>query len=123
MISYEQGQRILALRETVVAHFDANDWDEVGLLTGFSDPIHNHPRLLRSLSFGDEDYAGCALAMIRNIAEHDDKAFRLLSGTRTPSTLVKRTMYRPSRPSGRSHSHRASFKSRSLRPSNGIWLH
>lgn len=75
MISYELGQRILALREAIVAHFDANDWDEVGLLTGFSDPIHSHPRLLRSLSFGDEDYAGCALAMIRKIAESDANAF------------------------------------------------
>ena len=76
MINYELGQKILALRETVVAHFDANDWDEVGLLTGFSDPIRKHPRLLRSLSFGDEDYAGNALAMIRQIAEHDSKAFQ-----------------------------------------------
>lgn len=75
MISYEFGQRILALRETVVAHFDAGDWDEVGLLTGFSDVIHQHPRLLRSLSWGDEDYDGNVLTMIRQIAEHDPKAF------------------------------------------------
>jgi hypothetical protein len=75
MISYELGQRILALRETVVANFDASDWDEVGLLTGFSDPIHQHPRLLRSLHWGDEDYAGNALAMIRQTAEHEPKAF------------------------------------------------
>jgi hypothetical protein len=75
MIGYELGQRILALREAVVANFDSNDWDEVGLLTGFSDPIRSHPRLLRSLSFGDEDYAGCVLSMIRKIAESDVKAF------------------------------------------------
>ena len=77
MISYELGQRILALRETVAAHFDANDWDEVGLLTGFADPIRKHPRLLRSLSWGDEDYDANALAMIRQIAEHSVQAFEV----------------------------------------------
>ncbi|MFC0349456.1 hypothetical protein [Undibacterium danionis] len=77
MITYEVGQRILGLRQTVVAHFDASDWDEVGLLTGFSDAIRKHPRLIRSLSWGDEDYDGDALAMIRQIAEHDLKAFEI----------------------------------------------
>lgn len=44
------------------------------MLSGYSDLIDNHPRLLRSLSFGDEDYAGNALSVIRTIAEQDTKA-------------------------------------------------
>lgn len=45
------------------------------MLTGFSNMISKHPRLLRSLSWGDEDYAGNALTIIRRIAEQDENAF------------------------------------------------
>ena len=75
MIDYVLGKRILALREKVVAEFDAGDWEEVGLLTGCSGLISSHPRLLRSLSWGDEDYTGNALTIIRAIAEQDENAF------------------------------------------------
>jgi hypothetical protein len=77
MVDYDLGKRILALRERVVAHFDTGDWEEVGLLTGYSDLISRHPRLLRSLSWGDEDYAGNALATIKRIAEQDEDAFTI----------------------------------------------
>ncbi|MDO9311620.1 MAG: hypothetical protein Q7T85_07975 [Nitrosomonas sp.] len=77
MVDYDLGKRILALRERVVADFDAGDWEEVGLLTGYSDLISGHPRLLRSLSWGDEDYAGNALIIIKRIAEQDENAFKI----------------------------------------------
>ncbi|HKR75212.1 MAG TPA: hypothetical protein VJR95_01020 [Rhodanobacter sp.] len=77
MISLDLGKRILALRERVVAHFDANDWEEVGLLTGFSDAIKMHPRLLRSLSWGDEDYSGNVLHVLKSIAEQDVDALSI----------------------------------------------
>ena len=75
MVDYELGKRILALRERVVADFDAGDWEEIGLLTGSSDLISSHPRLLRSLAWGDEDYAGNALNIIKRIAEQDENSF------------------------------------------------
>ncbi len=75
MVEFELGKRILSLRERVVAEFNSGDWEEVGLLTGFSDLISDHPRLLRSLSWGDEDYAGNALTIIKRIAEQDVDAF------------------------------------------------
>jgi hypothetical protein len=77
MVDYDLGKRILALRERVVADFNAGDWEEVGLLTGHSDLISKHPRLLRSLSWGDEDYAGNALTIIKRIAELDENAFAI----------------------------------------------
>jgi hypothetical protein len=77
MINYDLGKQILAVRERVVANFDAGDWEEVGLLTGHSDLISNHPRLLRSLSWGDEDYSGNVLTIIRRIAEIDPNAFKI----------------------------------------------
>ena len=67
----ELGQRILDLRERIVSHFDAGDWEEIGFITGHADIIKGHSRLLRSLSWGDEDYAGNVLAVIGRIAERD----------------------------------------------------
>jgi len=75
MVDIELGKRILALRERVVAEFTSSDWEEVGLLTGFSNLISTHDRLLRSLSWGDEDYAGNALFVIKRIAEQNEEAF------------------------------------------------
>ncbi len=77
MIDIALGKRILALRERVVAEFGTGDWHEVGLLTGYSESISRHPRLLRSLSFGDEDYAGNVLEIIKNIAENDEPALEV----------------------------------------------
>jgi hypothetical protein len=77
MVEIELGKRIIAVRDKVVSHFDANNWDEIGLLTGYSKVINEHPRLLRSLSWGDEDYAGNALDIIHTIAEKDKKAFSI----------------------------------------------
>ena len=75
VIDLALGKRILALRDRVVAEFDAGDWHEIGLLTGYSDAISRHPRLLRSLSFGDEDYSGNVLEIIKLMAERDEQAF------------------------------------------------
>jgi hypothetical protein len=66
------------MRQRVVAGFDASNWEEVGLLTGHSETITKYPRLLRSLSWGDEDYSGNVLGVLRRIAEADPKAFRII---------------------------------------------
>ena len=72
------GKRIIELREKVVANFDAGNWEEVGLLTGESERINRHARLLRSLSWGDEDYAGNVLSVLRRIAEDDLKKLKII---------------------------------------------
>lgn len=74
----ELGKKIIALRQRVVANFDAGNWEEIGLLTGQSDRISGHSRLLRSLDWGDEDYAGNALVVLRQIAESDSDAFHAI---------------------------------------------
>ena len=43
----------------------------LGLLTGFSEVIRGHSRLLRSLSWGDEDYAGNVLDVLSALAARD----------------------------------------------------
>lgn len=67
------GERILALRQRIVSDFTAENWEELGLLTGTSDLINHHPRLLRSLSWNDEDYAGNVLTVLRRIIEQDPR--------------------------------------------------
>ena len=72
------GKRIIALRQRVVANFDAGTWEELGLLTGLTEAINNYPRLLRSLHWGDEDYSGNVLGILHEIAEEDMKVFRTI---------------------------------------------
>jgi len=71
------GRRIIKLSHRVVADFDPSNWNEVGLLTGLSEMIDSYPRLLRSLDWGDEDYAGNVLGVLKRIAEHDIGAFEV----------------------------------------------
>ena len=72
------GNRIIALRERVVANFDAGNWEEIGLLTGHSSTVNNHHRLLRSLSWNDEDYESNALSVLRQIAEADPRTLPVI---------------------------------------------
>lgn len=73
MIDVTLGKRIIALRDRVVARFDQGNWRELGLLTGTTNIIEGHDRLLRSLSWGDDDYAGSALSVLTTIAEKDSR--------------------------------------------------
>lgn len=72
------GNRLIALRARIVDGFDAGKWEEVGLLTGASALINRHPRLLRSLSWGDEDYAGNVLTVLRQIVERDPRTLPII---------------------------------------------
>lgn len=74
------GNRLIELRARIVADFDGGNWEELGLLTGASDLINRHPRLLRSLSWGDEDYAGNVLNVIRRIVEQDPRTLPIIEG-------------------------------------------
>jgi hypothetical protein len=69
------GRKIVELTQRIVAGFDRGNWEEVGLLTGQSDVIVRHPRLLRSLEWGDPDYSANVLTVLRRIASNDPAAF------------------------------------------------
>jgi AbiJ N-terminal domain 5 len=68
------GQRLIDLRERIASNFNASNWEEIGLLTEHSNIINGHSRLLRSLSWGDEDYAGNVLTVLRQIVGQDRHA-------------------------------------------------
>lgn len=72
------GNRLIELRARIVDGFDAASWEELGLLTGAWELIARHPRLLRSLSWGDEDYAGNVLTVLRLIVERDPRTLPVI---------------------------------------------
>jgi hypothetical protein len=57
----------VAVSRAVVATFDRSSWVELGELLGRPEVIYNHDRLLRSLSFSDDDYEGNSLEVIRDL--------------------------------------------------------
>ena len=72
------GNRLIDLRERIVANFDHGHWEELGLLTGMSETIDGHSRLLRSLSWGDEDYSGNVLTVLRSMVEDDPRVLPVI---------------------------------------------
>lgn len=54
----------LAVGRCLIDVMDVSKWTELGLLTDTSDQIDAHPRLLRSLRFDDDDYAGHVLDFV-----------------------------------------------------------
>ena len=72
------GKQLIELRARIVNGFDLANWEELGLLTGASELISRHPRLLRSLSWGDEDYAGNVLTVLRRIVERDPRTLPVI---------------------------------------------
>ena len=59
---------ILRLKNLIVAKFTEENWLELGMMTDSLSAVQGHGRLLRSLTFGDSDYAGCVLEILLKIA-------------------------------------------------------
>src|SRR5690606_18854068 len=72
-------QLILELKQKIEENFNESDWSEVGLLTNMSDLIENHPRLLRSLYWGDNDYAANIINILKEIHSKDSNALNIIS--------------------------------------------
>jgi hypothetical protein len=67
---------LVACKRCIEATFTESDWIEVGYLTGASDVVTNHPRLLRSLGWGDDDYGACVLTVLEKIVGGERRAPR-----------------------------------------------
>jgi hypothetical protein len=66
------GKIILDLKRRIEEDFTHGDWEEVGLLTDCAHIIDRHDRLLRSLHFGDEDYSGNVISVLKAMAEYNE---------------------------------------------------
>lgn len=73
MHSKLSGPELIQLKNSVVEDFDASNWRELGALTNTLDEVESHPRLLRSLSWGDPDYDGLALTFLRKMIGQNDE--------------------------------------------------
>ena len=89
MSSRLTGPDLVRLKNSVVADFDASNWRELGALTNTLDEIERHPRLLRSLSWGDNDYDGLALTFLRRmIGPNDENLSAVLDYVNTKCTTT-----------------------------------
>lgn len=68
---------LFSLRDDIVELFDFNNWTELGILTDCSSMIDNHARLLRSLNFGDQDYPGCVLEVLKRLVDVDIDNYKI----------------------------------------------
>ncbi len=66
-IDVNVGRQIVALKNKIVAEFSESHWYELALLTNHSEEVGHHPRLLRSLGFGDGDYEEHVLNMLQSM--------------------------------------------------------
>lgn len=62
---------LMALQKAIVANFQEHDWIEFGYATGHQDFIRSHKRLLRSLSWQDDDYRGCVFDFLEYLVSRD----------------------------------------------------
>jgi len=60
-------QAILAMANAIEATFSKSEWLALGLVTDTDDVIRSHRRLLRSLEWGDPDYAGNILEVLPRV--------------------------------------------------------
>ena len=74
----DQSKVILALKRCVVDTFEDSNWRELAYITRTHALIENHPRLLRSLHFGDEDYDLNAMDVIPQIINGDPERLRVV---------------------------------------------
>ena len=74
----DQSKVILALKRCVVDTFEDSNWRELAYITRSNALIENHPRLLRSLHFGDEDYDMHAMEVIPQIINSDPERLRVV---------------------------------------------
>ena len=71
-----QGKELLEIKNIIVNQFGQSEWLELGFYLGCNDLVQNHPRLLRSLSFGDEDYEGNVLSVLDDMIKQNPENFK-----------------------------------------------
>jgi len=65
-------KKVAVVSKYATETFTASDWLTLGQITAQPEVVSTHPRLLRSLSFGDEDYSSCAIEVLSKIFEKQE---------------------------------------------------
>ena len=74
----ERQQRILDIAKAIEGMFTKSEWIEVGYLTSTDEYIKNHPRLLLSLAWGDNDYKGHVFDAVAQMLDTNEGNLRRL---------------------------------------------
>lgn len=64
-------KKVAVITKYIIESFSESDWFALGQVTGKLKTISDHPRLFRSLSFGDDDYDYCAAEVLDSIFSED----------------------------------------------------
>lgn len=79
MIDSVRIERITRLKDRVVKDFDHGDWAMLAIYLGDKGKIINaHSRLLRSLSWGDDDYPACVAEVLGQLISNDESVIDLV---------------------------------------------
>ncbi|QHV95395.1 hypothetical protein [Spirosoma endbachense] len=85
--------RLFALHEFIQDHFTKSDWIKVAYLTDSLELIEDHPRLLRSLDFKDDDYEGNSLQVLSKlISESSGNLYEIERFVETKKTTMNRSI-------------------------------
>lgn len=60
-------KKVAVIAKYIIESFSNSDWYSLGQVTGKLKVITDHPRLFRSLSFGDDDYPNCVAEVLDTI--------------------------------------------------------
>jgi hypothetical protein len=69
----DKGREILELANQITIVFTNEDWIELSYIIGEYEYIYKHKRLLRSLSWGDDDYKANVLEVLTKVVSNDPK--------------------------------------------------
>ena len=74
----ERKQKIVIFSSAIYSTFSSSEWTEIGYITDTDEWIDAHPRLLRSLNWGDPDYKGHVFDAVAHILNKQPENFRKL---------------------------------------------
>ena len=84
------GKLMLALQRAVSSQFTETDWMELGYETSEHDYIQRHPRLLRSLRFGDDDYGAAVFQVLKYFSEQNSEALQVVIDNKKVRRILER---------------------------------
>ena len=69
-----QRKKVSVISRYAAENFSESDWLSLGHITGELASIQGHPRLLRAMSYGDDDYPSATAEVLNSIFEKSDSA-------------------------------------------------
>ena len=96
MLDMAHIMKVQSLKDEVVRQFDTGDWLMLENYLGTPGKvISEHPRLLRSMHFGDDDYEACVGEVIGQVLRTEPQSFDLM-GVRQDSWTCSGSQPEPS---------------------------